>query len=165
MLKLNVGFSRKVGEPDFGSRGASVNVEIELDVGVIREPDRFRGQIQHLFTVAKTSVDEQLNGGTGTGMANSQPQSHVANGHSQNGHRNGNGNNGHSNNGHGSGNRTNRLATQSQVRAIHAIANRQRVDLPGLLQNRFQVNRPDDLSLRDASHVIDELKSQPASNG
>ena len=31
MIKLNAGFSRKVGEPNYGSRGASVNVELELE--------------------------------------------------------------------------------------------------------------------------------------
>ncbi|MGZ0174755.1 MAG: hypothetical protein ACKVHE_35095 [Planctomycetales bacterium] len=29
-MKLNVGLSRKIGEPNFGSRGASVNLELEL---------------------------------------------------------------------------------------------------------------------------------------
>ena len=149
MLKLNVGYSRKVGEADFGSRGASVNVEVELDAGVIREPDRLRGQIQHLFEVAETSVNEELNSPQATV---SRSPNNGTNGNGQNGHRNGVTN--------GSSNGSSRLATQSQVRAIHAIANRQRVDLSNLLQNRFRVARPDDLSIRDASHMIDELKGQ-----
>ena len=149
MLKLNVGYSRKVGEADFGSRGASVNVEVELDAGVIREPDRLRGQIEHLFEVAETSVNEELNSPQATV---SRSPNNGTNGNGQNGHRNGVTN--------GSSNGSSRLATQSQVRAIHAIANRQRVDLSNLLQNRFRVARPDDLSIRDASHMIDELKGQ-----
>ena len=36
MLKLNAGISRKVGEPNYGSRGASVNVELELESGFRR---------------------------------------------------------------------------------------------------------------------------------
>lgn len=28
MIRLNAGFSRKVGEPNFSSRGASVNLEL-----------------------------------------------------------------------------------------------------------------------------------------
>ena len=30
MLKLNIGFNRKVGEPNYSSRGASVNLEIQV---------------------------------------------------------------------------------------------------------------------------------------
>ena len=149
MLKLNVGYSRKVGEPDFGSRGASVNIEVELDAGVIREPDRFRGQLEHLFEVAETSVNQELNSNRTDA---SPPPANGTNGNSHNGHRNGHAN--------GSTKPNGRLATQSQVRAIHAIANRQRVDLPNLLHHRFRVSRPDDLSIRDASHMIDELKGQ-----
>ena len=33
MLKLDAGFSRKVGEPNCGSRGASVNTELEVERG------------------------------------------------------------------------------------------------------------------------------------
>jgi len=39
MLKLNIGFNRKIGEANFSSRGASVNLEIEVESGVVREPD------------------------------------------------------------------------------------------------------------------------------
>ena len=31
MIKLNAGFSRKVGEANYSSRGASVNVDLELE--------------------------------------------------------------------------------------------------------------------------------------
>ncbi len=40
MLKLNAGFSRKVDEPNYGSRGASVNVELELESGLVGDPRR-----------------------------------------------------------------------------------------------------------------------------
>ena len=34
-MKLNVGVSRKVGLPDYGSVGASCNLELELDSGML----------------------------------------------------------------------------------------------------------------------------------
>ena len=34
-MKLNVGVSRKVGLPDYGSVGASCNLELELDAGLL----------------------------------------------------------------------------------------------------------------------------------
>ncbi len=49
MLKLNAGFSRKVGEPNYGSRGASVNVELELESGLIGDPDALMARIHNLF--------------------------------------------------------------------------------------------------------------------
>ena len=62
-LKLNVGLSRKVGEANFGSRGASVNLELELDSGLAGEPERLHDRIRQLFRLAKESVDNELNGG------------------------------------------------------------------------------------------------------
>ena len=147
MLKLNIGFTRKVGEANFSSRGASANLEVEVESALVREPDRLQEKIDYLFGLAKASVDDQLNG-------NGKPES--------NGRRDANGHaadSGQSRNGNG------RSATQSQVRAIHAIASRKRIDLVVLLRDRFGVERPDDLTLRDASTLIDELKNGAAAGG
>ncbi len=141
-LKLNCGFSRKVGEPDYGSRGASVNLELELESGLVNEPDRLQERIRQLFRLAKASVDDELNG---NGQAS--PNGQQSNGNGQRRQTNG------------------RPATQSQVRAIHAIANRQRIDLGSLLRERFGTDQPGDLSISDASQLIDELKASTNGTG
>ena len=137
-LKLNVGLTKKVGEPNYGSRGASVNFEVELEADLIREPDQLREKVRYLFGLAQEAVEQELNG-------NSQPSS---NGHQGNGH-NGNGS---SNSNYRSSN--GRPATASQVRAIHAIASRNHADLDGHLKE-FGVTKPDGLSLSQASELID----------
>jgi hypothetical protein len=53
-----------------------------------------------------------------------------------------------------------RPATASQVKAIRAIAARRRIDLVGLLRDRFGLQTADELGIRDASNLIDELKSE-----
>ena len=143
MLKLNVGLSQKIGQANYGSRGASVSLEVELNSGLINQPERLNEQIRHLFDLARTAVEEELSrdghqeGHVAGGERHQRPgQDHRANG---------------------------RRATQSQVRAIHAIAHRQNVNLPELLRRRYQLNRADDLSLTEASQLIDELKG--AANG
>ena len=52
-----------------------------------------------------------------------------------------------------------RPATASQVKAIRAIAARRRIDLVGLLRDRFGLQTADELGIRDASNLIDELKN------
>ena len=126
-LKLNVGLSRKVGEANYGSRGATVNLEIELESSLVSQPDQLHDRIRQLFRLAKSSLDEELNG-HGSGEQESRA---TANG---------------------------RPATQSQVQAIHAIADRQKTDLMGLLRGRYHIERTEDLSLKDASDLIDYLK-------
>ena len=54
--------------------------------------------------------------------------------------------------------RTGKAATASQVRAIVTIARRQRADLDGLLCD-LGVTRPEELSLAEASRLIDQLKA------
>ena len=44
-VKLNIGLSRKVGEANYGSRGASVNLEVELDSGIVSDQQRFQERV------------------------------------------------------------------------------------------------------------------------
>ena len=58
-----------------------------------------------------------------------------------------------------------RPATVSQVRAIRAICSRRKIDLVGLLRERFCLTTADELGIRQASNLIDELKSDETTNG
>jgi hypothetical protein len=150
-MKLNIGLCRKVGESNYGSRGASINLELELDSSLVGDSAKLKERIHQLFGLVRTSLAEELNGGNGKpanhpdGANTTQSRSANANGNGTNGSRN--------------PPKTPRPATQSQVKAIHAIARSRQVDIGQFLQSRFHVTRPDDLSIKDASLVIDELKN------
>jgi hypothetical protein len=148
MLKVNVGASKKVADQKYGSRGASVNLEVELDASLVTDPGKFQEKVRYLFSLARLSVAEELNGSNGNGHA---PKSD-ANGPSNTPSPNGNGtprSNGQ------------RKATQSQIKAIHSIARNRRIDIAQFLNERFHVNKPDDLTIKEASQTIDELKADP----
>ena len=61
-LRLNVGASRKVTDNNYGSRGASVNLELELDTSLVAEPQKLQERIRDLFDLVRTSLAEELNG-------------------------------------------------------------------------------------------------------
>ena len=199
-VKLNIGLSRKVGEPNYGSRGASIHLEVELENGVLNDPAAMRDHVQDLYALARQSVDDELQRPADEALVDLMPAEQQAqrptNGHSNNGHasngRHADGNgihrqaharrpangslknannssagrllepatNGDTNhrNGH-----TNRIevarATQSQIRAIFAITKRQGLDPHKVISERFRVHRMEDLTIREASAIIDELKS------
>ena len=154
MLKLNIGFTKKVGEANYGSRGASVNLELELDSSLVGDADRLKERIRQLFGLAKTSVDEELAAAAGQPATNSN---NAASAQSP-----GNGHVGKSNGRLRDGTRA---ATASQVRALNAIADRRKLDLNALLAERFQIDDPAGLTITEASNLIDELKGESAGNG
>jgi hypothetical protein len=150
-LKLNVGLSRKVGESNYGSRGASVNVEMELESALVGEPAKLQERIRQLFGIVRTSLAEELNG---------------------NGHGHGHGSTKSTNGAPAATPRTSTNggepparaagpapATQAQVRALHAITRSKGLNLSRLLRGRYQVDRPEDLGIKQASELIDSLKS------
>jgi len=60
-LKLNVGVSRKVGLPDYGSVGASCNVELEVDLSLIdRDLDAFHARVRDVYVAAHQAVHDEL---------------------------------------------------------------------------------------------------------
>ncbi len=62
-LKASIGFSRKIGEPRFSSRGASVNLEVELDNHLLEQPVEFQNRICRVFDLARAAVDAELTDG------------------------------------------------------------------------------------------------------
>ena len=145
MLKINIGHSRKIGEPNYGSRGASVHFEAEIDHGLIEQPQALRQKIRELFAQAQAAVRAELHGPETNGT-----QRPATNGHKRpatNGHQ-----------------RPQRMATSSQLRAIHAIANRQRANLSELL-TEIGIGRLEELSISAASDLIDRLKSAAGAGG
>lgn len=153
-LKLNVGASKKVGESNYGSRGASVNLEMELDSGLMNDPPKLQEKIRALFGLVRTSLAEELNGnGHDHAPAN-------GNGHSQ---PPANGNGAERKAGQNQG--APRPSTASQVKALHAIAKSQNLDLSSFLRKRFDIARAESLTIKEASEAIDALKSSQLKKG
>ena len=60
-MKLNVGVSRKVGMPDYGSVGASCNLELEMDSGQLeRDLDGFQARVRDAYVAAHQAVHDEL---------------------------------------------------------------------------------------------------------
>jgi hypothetical protein len=165
-LKTNVGVSRKIADQNYGSRGASVNLEVELDSSLIHEPERFHDRIRQVFRLAQQAIDEELNRQHGTA---SQQTSGTTNGlATQAPHNGGNGNasNGNVPNGndqHTNGNgRTATTASEKQLNYARQLAKqiaglgiRRLENLAAKMFGKQLVA----LSTLDASGLIDTLKS------
>ncbi|HEV8071935.1 MAG TPA: hypothetical protein VGP76_29745 [Planctomycetaceae bacterium] len=144
-ITVNVGFSRKVGEPNYGSRGASVHVEVELDRSAMEDGEQFQSEIERIFEQARDAVDRELlrNPSSSSGSQADLDESSEAT-KNQNGRA-----------------RAPRPATPNQVRAIQVIAQHRGVDLRPLLDVEFDAKTAEELTIVEASLLIDRLKSYP----
>ena len=161
MIKLNCGVSRKVGQPNYGSRGASVNVELELESSAAQDTNLLHEKIRGLFAIAKSAVDQELDGPDSGGGQEGQSEPPSANGH---GGSNGNGGGDSNCNGAASHGNSRRAITDNQSRAIWAICDSRSLDQDAEAAKMF--NRPvEQLSLSEASRLIDSLKKRTPSTG
>ena len=175
-LRLNIGLSKKLGLPDYGSLGASCNVDIELDATLLQtDPEAFQRHARNAYDACRRAVQEELARHQATPAAT--PANHPAtatasvggngngNGHSGNGngngHASGNGQNGNGHNGNGRGNGNGHPASEKQLTYVRQLAGHikglgvRRLD--ALAQKMF--NKPVvGLSSLDASGLIDALK-------
>ena len=195
MLKLHAGGSKKVGLPGFSSASASCTIEAELDSSLLQDHDGFQTVVRRAYQSCEKAVEDQIarllvqgnpapNSPACVPDAPEHPQ--TPNGpqtRSQTPSR-------------AfqpvtqeaievrtspaiSGAPVTRIpaaqfstqpsprpATASQVKAIRAIAARRKIDLVGLLRERFGLTTADELGIRQASNLIDELKSdEPTTAG
>lgn len=132
-IKLHVGLMRKVEEPNFSSRGASVQMEIELDAGCAEDAFRLQQKIRQLFHLVRDEVTAEL----GQSPAHAAPSQTAAEPREAESPV--------------------RPATENQLHALRTIALRREFNLERLLQRRFGVALPEELSLDQASVLLDEL--------
>jgi hypothetical protein len=162
MLKLHAGVSKKVGLPGFSSASASCTIEAELDSSLLQDREGFQIVVQKAYQSCEQAVQDQIARLTSDGPEASQPQEVVE-------VRTSPAIMGASVNRIPATQFTNqpspRPATASQVKAIRAIAARRKIDLVGLLRERFGLTTADELGIRQASALIDELKSDEPTNG
>ncbi len=160
-LSINVGLSRKASK-DYQSTGVSINVTAELDSALLLKPGELQQQIDSLYTQAEQAIDRQVKAYAGTNTPQTNAPSNTGSNERsrrtapQNGRTrsNSNGNGTGNGNGHGAASGM----TESQRRAINAIAERMNVDAGQEAQDLFGTAL-NDLSIRQASELIDHLKT------
>jgi hypothetical protein len=163
-LKLNVGVSRKVGLPDYGSVGATCNIEVELDGSLLKgDLEAFHAQVCHAYSAAHQAVHDELARlqTTGTQAPTKPPARDAADGSGAgNGHAQGNGEAVLAGRTAAEAPRSGKPATASQVSAIRSIARQREADLVAILRSEYDVERPEELTLRQASAFIGWLKGE-----
>jgi hypothetical protein len=163
-MKLNVGVSRKVGLPNYGSVGASCNLELELDATLLeRDLNAFHAQIRGAYVAAHQAVRDQLARlqALDTQAQTKPPARDTVNGSGpEKGHARSNGEAAVAGRTAAEAPRSGKPATASQVKAICSIARQREADLVAILKSEYDVERPEDLTLRQASALIDRLKGE-----
>ena len=153
-LKITAGLSRKLGQPDYGSVGASCHIECELDPIDFRfDIDSLEQRIRDAYDICDRVVRAELQ------RQNAHPPIPLRTANaSAPCSSNGNGSTGNGSTGNGSTARGRRAATPAQRRAVLAIATEAGVDLDELLRAHFSVLSVDELSVAEASQLIDHLR-------
>ena len=146
MIKLSANLSKKVPIGDVPYSSQQFGAAMEIEVSDSASPDEITKRLKMLYDMLSRSVDDQI--ASSNNPAAEEPQSQSAPDAFPS----------RSNNGH---------ASLAQVKAIFAIAKERGVGRDGLtntLRRDFGVDKPEDLTVRQASEVIDRLKKLEAAH-
>jgi hypothetical protein len=60
-MKVNVGLNKKLGLANFGSVGATCNLELEMDQSLLQsDPEGFQQRIRRVYAIATQAVNDEL---------------------------------------------------------------------------------------------------------
>jgi hypothetical protein len=145
-LMLNVGLTRKVGLPNYSSVGAACNVQVELDGQLLlADPEALQAKARAAFAACSRAVADELARQTAAPAEVTAPAPLPTAGSVTRERES----------------RSARPCTPSQVRTLKAMCRERHVDLEALLGRRYTLESPEDLSLAEASRLIDQLR-EPA---
>lgn len=130
-MKINVGLSKKVGEPNYGSRGGSVHFEAEVEATLVRDPEELHKRVRYLFRLAEEALAAQL---MAAGPKGDPSEDHRPT--------------------------EKRPATDRQLRLIQQLATHSPIALDELLTEVFETDCCAQLSVGEASRLIDILKTE-----
>jgi hypothetical protein len=175
MIRLNVNASKKVPIPDTEFTSQQFGCALEVEVSD-EKPEAISTRIKELYALVSAAIDEQIAATSvaagqaapapapapaaptnRVGAATAKPAANAAPRTGQAG-RPGNGN------GNGGNRRKATTATVAQQRAIYAICKALGFKPEDVIAE-YNVADPRDLSVRDASAVIDFLKKQEQQHG
>jgi hypothetical protein len=148
MIKLHVSACKKITDGNYGSRGGTVGIEIEVDSSLVGDSAKLQAHIRHLFELARRSLTEEL-------MASNEPANIEDSHHHDGANLNGN----------GASNAVSvaptRFATEKQILCIQGLARKHGIPVPDLLK-QAGVRVFNDMSVRQASAMIEGLKGSSA---
>lgn len=175
MIRLHATVSKKmpVDGVDYASQQYGACIEVELASGA--DSIEVQACLDRLYRTLEETVDKQFGVCPPSGQVSGRSGSALDGGNGS--RREGNGGNGNGGNGNGrrprpssqrspsteQGRSSKRQATNAQVRAVRAIAASLGIDdnkgLASYLEP-FHVSKPEELSVKEASTVIGQLKAQ-----
>ena len=150
MIKINAGFTKKVpGNQDYSSEGVHVTLEMELPDSYLSNKQALQLQIQDLITEARDQVEQQLGGNSQQFDPFEQPNQP-------------NQTNQTNRNGRFQAVPPPRPASNKQLNFLLSLAKRARNLGPQDICKQYQITTLQELSSRQASELIEQLKSGAA---
>lgn len=159
-IKLNVGLSKKIGLPDYGSLGATCHLEVELSGDLLEDDlEGFHQRVQRVYTACRQAVSDELARHRQASEAQAAAQPAEA------GRRRMRANNGHSGGATNGSRRTGSAVHRASAKQLEYAA-QLAGQIRGLGEGRLETlsqrmfSKPvADLSSLDASGLIDALKA------